>query len=352
MQSRVKRNSTDLTVNPNCFIYGQMTPYLAGEILLRSVRSLSEEKLIEIKQNLEVVWLLRESRQDGMLTIHSASWYPVRNVWSLNEPRRVALTPDGWVDANLTDENLAILRTNLTKVKAEDFANNAVQLLEFLRNKFHLKVKNRINPEKKQQSDRDVFTSYGIFADDECKSKRKKSKVSLPEDINFAITCALTKKTFLDPVVCRLDDLHLHLHRGESYERAKLEEMKLDETTDFYPNHKLKSIINYLGAQYDKLKKLEKINDSELIDAIYLERINDSVITPAGQSYSRLSIEEHLNSSGTKDPINPSVSITKPSLVPNSNLDIFISGWDRYYVQRSEDLKKEEKPHAPSSSPS
>jgi hypothetical protein len=337
----------------NCFIYGPMTREAADAILVNKIKLLSAEKAAALKADPNAkVWLLRESQHNGFLTFHSASWDAINEQWKLAGPERLALTSTGWAIITSPEQHAAI-KHKITKVKATDFATYAPQLIQYVEGHLNLHIENRINPESTQRTQNNIYSIYSVEDDNDRRKRQKtKTELDLPDDILTAITCSVTNKIFKDAVVSLKTIPQHKLHRGHSYERSALEEMKLEENLDFIPNHKLNLIVNYLGAQENKLEKLKKIAEHEIKDAIDFENITNAHITAAGQTYSLHTISQYIELKGdiAKDPINPNIPISLDTLVPNMNFNIFMSGWKRYYKERSAELQRvEEKPEAPRS---
>ncbi|MES2217784.1 MAG: hypothetical protein V4501_05185 [Pseudomonadota bacterium] len=321
------------------FIYAQMQPDLANKKLVDCVNKLSPEKLAEAKQSGCKLWLLRESKYEGLLTLHCMSYFSEEH-YQLYQPQRLALLDTGWVSANLDKEGFEAILSKLKKVNQHTALRYVNQLEEFLKTKYQLLPENRVNPEVSEQSRATIYSIYcetGSSHNAEEKPAMARSVLDLQPDMKEAITCTLSKKTFVDPVVAVHTLAYYSIKKGVSYDRAELEKLGLRIYEDFYENILLKNIINYMGSTILILEKLGKIEDFERIDTILQDQIKVATITPSGHSYSKIAIEQWIAASGdavASDPKVPSIKITLQSLVPNTNLDEFISAWPAFYQSR------------------
>ncbi|MCW8409445.1 hypothetical protein OQJ13_10705 [Legionella sp. PATHC035] len=216
-------------------------------------------------------------------------------------------------------------------------------------------VENRINPKIGEETLSIGYTSYRTDADvpqqDSKESQLVSTTVSLPEGILMALSCPLVTiisgqmKVMKDPVTWVAD--------GISYERSQLLMLHpdLEEGKDFYPNIKLKTIINYVSAtslsSEDYWAKLQKVEE-DIQDPILLKTMKEPVLSPSGHSYEKSSIETWINSKYVNLPtVSNSVPIPDPitrqdirgrTLVENKNLSQFIKAWPDFYRQQEYNL--------------
>lgn len=339
------------------FIYGKMEPDETNKMLISKVEWLKIQPdfsmLTKLQQNGDKLWLIRDSRVEGLLTVQSLSWDKQLSLWVINAPQRYMLSNhQGWIVNNFLPESdmfLAVVDSvggfiDMTDEKAKPHLPGLLKTLS--ENGYY--VENRINPKAGQQTKLKGYTSYHIDApkpkQEVLDSKLESTVVTLPEGIIIALTCPITilktgqMKVMKDPVT-RVSD-------GISYERDSLLEKypDLKEGTDFYPNIKLKTIINYISATSLKPEeywtKLQKV-DEDIKDPILSETMNDPVLSPSGHSYEKTSIEVWVkkkqldlptvsNTIPIPDPMTQ-LNIRGKYLVPNKNLLLFIKAWPAFY---------------------
>ncbi|WP_454784463.1 U-box domain-containing protein [Legionella sp. WA2024007413] len=334
------------------FIYGKMEPDETDRMLFTKLEQLLIQpdgcsKIAKLQHSSEKLWLIRDSRVAGLLTVQSVSWDKELTQWVLNGPQRYMLSNyHGWILNNSipgSDIFLAVVDSvggfiDMTADKAKPHLPGLLKTLA--ENGYY--IENRINPKAGQQSKLTGYSTYII--DLSPKSTVQSTEVFLPEGISMALCCPISvlktgqMKVMKDPVT-RVDD-------GISYERSYLLEKYpyLQEGADFYPNIKLKNIINYISATIlmpeEYWSKLQKI-DEDIKDPIFSETMTEPVLSPSGHSYEKKSIEQWIKK---KQVGLPTVSNTLPipdpmtqenirgkTLVPNKNLMQFIQAWPAFY---------------------
>lgn len=338
------------------FIYGKMGPKETNQILVSKVELLKNQpsfsfKLDELEGNGGKLWLIRESRVEGLLTVQSISYEKSSSKWKMNTPKRYLLSNDkGWI---LNNENPgsdlfeAIVESvgGIIKLTEENTTPHLPGLLSLLSENGY-EPDNRINPKVGEETQTTAYTTY-VTTSKPKSSPLESTIISLPEGILMALSCPLaTKKTgaaklMKDPVTL--------VSNGITYERAYLleEDPTLQEGSDFYPNIKLKTIINYVAAnslQSDKyLAKLAKVEE-DIQDPIQFGTMENPVLSPSGYSYEQSSIEQWIRSkqsdlpvwSNTQPILDPvtRMDIRGKTLVPNVNLRLFIKEWPSFYAEQ------------------
>ncbi|KTD13602.1 Ubiquitin conjugation factor E4 family domain protein (U-box) [Legionella gratiana] len=341
------------------FIYGKMGPKETNRILLAKVELLKKQpdfssKLAALQENEGKLWLIRESRVDGLLTVQSVSYDKGSSKWKMNIPQRYLLSNEkGWIRNNESPgsdlfQAIADSVGGIIKLTEENTTPHLPGLLTLLSENGYY-PENRINPKAGEETQTKAYTTYTNLSRSEKLHDRhlKSTIISLPEGILMALSCPLaTKKTgeaklMKDPVTLVKD--------GITYERVNLLEEcpSLEEGHDFYPNIKLKTIINYIAAnslQPDEyLAKLEKVEE-DIQDPILFATIENPVLSPSGYSYERSSIEQWISSKQSAlpvwsniqpipDPVTR-VDIRGKALVPNVNLRLFIDAWPSFYEEQ------------------
>ncbi|CAM2889902.1 Ubiquitin conjugation factor E4 family domain protein (U-box) [Legionella steigerwaltii] len=342
----------------NVFIYGKMGPEETNLILFSKAEWLkvSSTKVTQLQENGSKLWLIRDSRVDGLLTVQSISWNKQLAQWQMNVPQRYMLSNSvGWIVNNaapLSDEFFVVVDSagGIIQMTDENTQPHLPGLLKILSENGY-EVENRINPKVGQETTSIGYTSYRTDAslpeEDSLSSKLEPTTVNLPEGMLIALSCPLTTiksgqiKVMKDPVTLVRD--------GISYERSNLLEKypDLEEGKHFYPNFKLKTIINYVSATSlspeEYWAKLQKVEE-DIKDPILFNTMNEPVLSPSGHSFEKSSITKWISS---KQVDLPSVSNTVPipdpitsqdirgkSLVDNVNLRQFIKAWPDFYMQQ------------------
>jgi hypothetical protein len=362
----------------NIFIYGRMSPQEAEIVLKTRARDMIAESGSTHLLDQERLWLLRESREPGLLTLESILYDKENDIWlgwsDMNEktaikddacsiyrrrneagiiteffvnPQRYMLSFNkGWIVNNYPPNSYEFYQfAEAAGGKIQDMDKNSngedvVNLLEILcENGCYLR--NRINPREGEQIKVQGYARYTLAG-----VNNAKQKFSLPLELALTLACHLSKEKGQDltlmkePVILKSD--------GISYEREILLMIKpeLKEGRDFYENLVLKNIIGYLSTQDSNEKYLEylnKINDYEILDTFTLSKLQEPVVTPAGHTYEKNDFELYIDSSidskknsygvhaVAKDPKNTSVLVTKNDLVLNRNLQSFIAAWPEFY---------------------
>ncbi|ARB92330.1 U-box domain-containing protein [Legionella longbeachae] len=338
------------------FIYGKMGPKETNQILVSKVELLKNQpsfsnKIDELEENGGKLWLIRESRVEGLLTVQSISYKKSSSKWKMNTPQRYLLSNDkGWILNNESPgsdlfDAIAMSVGGIVKLTEENTTPHLPGLLNLLSESGYV-PDNRINPKAGEETQTTAYTTY-VTAPKPKSSPLESTIISLPEGILMALSCPLaTKKTgaaklMKDPVTL--------VSNGITYERAHLldEDPTLQEGRDFYPNIKLKTIINYVAANAlqpnDYLAKLEKVEE-DIQDPIQFVTMKNPVLSPSGYSYEQSSIEQWISSKqiglpvwGNAQPIPDPVTrlnIRDMPLVPNVNLRLFINAWPDFYEEK------------------
>lgn len=345
------------------FIYDKMEPYQTNQILLGKVELLKKNsvfssKLAALQENEGKLWLIRESRVEGLLTVQSVSYEKSLSEWKVDKAQRYLLSNDkGWIcNSESPDSDMfhAITASvgGIIKITAENTAPHLPGLLNLLMENGYL-TENRINPKLGEETKTKGYTHYTSFPQipPQASSHLQSTIISLPEGMLLALSCPLSaKKTgearlMKDPVTL--------IHDGITYECADLLEKypHLQQDRDYYPNIKLRAIINYVASnslQPDEyLEKLKKVEE-DILDPIHSVVMENPVLSPSGHSYEKSSIEQWIQSkqshlsiwSDTQaipDPITR-VDIRGKALVPNVNLRLFIKAWPGFYEEQQQTL--------------
>lgn len=344
------------TRDANIFIYGKMTPEETNLILFSKAECLNSQSASQISQVRENgrLWLIRESRVEGLLTVQSISWKKDVGRWRQDMPQRYMLSNfKGWVVNNANPESaefsfVADSVGGIIKMTDENTQPHLPGLLKILsENGYH--VNNRVNPQIGQETRLKGYTTYRTNAtipqQEYPGSKLESTRVNFPEGILIACSCLLTAvktgqiKVMKDPVTLVQD--------GISYERSTLLEKypNLEEGKHFYPNVRLKTIINYLSATslspdeyWEKLQKVEE----DIKDPILLTVMEEPLLSPSGHSYEKSSIEKWIKSQqGDLPTLSNTTPIPDPmtgenirgkTLAHNLNLKKFIKAWPDFYL--------------------
>lgn len=366
----MQRSENELQI----FIYQKMEPVTAQAMLLQRIKSLETTDNPKYEQLVTsgIAWIIRESRVDGMLTIHSyvlkmnteATANDEAVEFIENKPQRICLCHNGWVINNYqsgSNDFNDILEKNgglHTQLNAE---NAGVHLTSFYETiaKNQFPVDSRINPNLDEQSKAKTYSGYQVALD----LPDDAVDIEMPVEISELFCCPLDKHhlraLMKQPVVLAtpVDDPQHLLEVGKSYEKRNLLKyvrkynVRLHEGINFYENHILKSIIRYLSTVYfsgneaipDAMRreKLEKIV-TELNCPILFDLMMTPVITAAGSTYEKAAIDQHIDAKTNpnalfnivNDPVT-GVNITGRALVANSNLARFISCWPKLYEVES-----------------
>ncbi len=341
------------------FIYGKMGPKETNRILAGKVELLKKQfdfssKIEVLQENERKLWLIRESRVEGLLTVQSISYEKKSSKWKMNTPQRYLLSNEkGWICNNESPgsdlfEAIAASVGGIIKLTEENTAPHLPGLLNLLAENGY-DPDNRINPKLGEETQTTAYTTY-THTPSHTKSQAshlKSTTISLPEGIFMALSCPLaTKKTgeaklMKDPVTLVAD--------GITYERAHLleEYPALQEGSDFYPNIKLKTIINYIAANSlqpnEYLAKLEKVEE-DIQDPVQLITMENPVLSPSGYSYEQSSIAQWIRSKQSDLPVWGNIrlipdpvtrmDIRGKTLVPNVNLRLFIDAWPSFYEEQ------------------
>ncbi|WP_454782093.1 U-box domain-containing protein [Legionella sp. WA2022007384] len=339
------------------FIYGKMDPNETNRMLLskvsQNIKPDSFSKIAKLQHSGAKLWLIRDSRVPGLLTVQSISWNKEFSFWGINEPERYMLSNHyGWILNNSLPDSDAFLAVvdsvggfiDMTEDKAKPHLPGLLKILS--ENGYD--VENRVNPKVGEQTQLIGYTSYHIDLlppkREDSSPKLESTEVCLPEGLIMALSCPITllktgqMKVMKDPVTRVID--------GISYERGYLLEKypDLQEGTDFYPNIRLKAIINYISATSlkpeDYWAKLQKI-DEDIKDPIFLETLIEPVLSPSGHSYEKKSIEEWIKKKQVDLPtVSNILPIPDPTtdenirgkpLILNKNLMLFIKAWPAFY---------------------
>lgn len=348
----------DTTISDNnIFIYGKLGPTETASILFSKVAVM--EQSIECLPRINLLkihggklWLIRDSRMDGLLTVQSLGYDPTRQQWQENNYERYMLSNNhGWMlngKEGAEFEQKIKDAGGIVDMSKADAAPHVQGLLNILSDSGYLTY-NRVNPKKGEET---KVTGYSKYVDSSVprpvffqpQKTAGDTMVSLPEGILMSLSCPLTiAKTgciqlMRDPVTL--------LRNGISYERETLwvERPFLEEGVDYYPNIKLKSIISYVSAVHlgldgylDKLAKVE----SDITDPVELELMTQPTLSPSGLSYEKSVLDRWIrareaivsNSEPVLDPLTNQNIRGKP-LVENINLKLFIKFWPDFYKSR------------------
>jgi hypothetical protein len=223
-------------------------------------------------------------------------------------------------------------------------------------------TENRINPKVGQQTTTKAYSTYQVRktlpelemnqqSGRTVKLQPMSTSISLPEGILIALSCPLTaKKTgetklMKDPVTLVKD--------GITYERATLleEHPSLQEGKDFYPNIKLRTIINYVAANSlnpeEYLAKLQKVEE-DILDPILQTELINPVLSPSGYSYEKSSIEKWISTKQSSTFLSNNIPVPDPvtkedikgrPMPENVNLRLLIKAWPSFYEQQKENLQ-------------
>lgn len=363
----------DTTVrDANIFIYGKLSPEATALILHSKIHLPQNSQMIHrMQQDGGRLWLIRESRMDGLLTVQSASFDQQQGFWKENNYERYMLSRNhGWMrngkdgiefDTQVKDAG------GIIKMTGTNAAPFVTALLKLLSTQGYL-TKNRINPGIGEET---TIQGYSKYVDNGAsvmensfyhrahgssnltqaffQSERKagETAVSLPEGILMALSCPLT--TWKTGEIQLMQDPVIFLKDGITYERRYLElcsNVTLQEGVDYYPNIKLKSIINYVSATHltleDYLAKLAKVA-IDILDPVDLVDMTNPVLSPSGLSYEKSTLDAWIKTCLAVEPENSDRPITDPltqenirgkQLVENSNLKLFIKFWPDFYESR------------------
>ncbi|KTD71489.1 MULTISPECIES: U-box domain-containing protein [Legionella] len=355
---RLKIEDTD---DANIFIYGKRGQDETNLILLAKAEWLSQQskasslKITQLQENGGKLWLIRDSQVKGLLTVQSISWDKESAQWQVNMPQRYMLSnAQGWIVNNANPQSetffdIADAAGGIIHMTEENTQPHLPGLLKVLSENGY-EVENRVNPKKGQETTSIGYTAYitdaYIRKGDSSGPELESTTVDLPEGMLIALSCPLTTiksgqmKVMKDPVTWVQD--------GISYERANLLERYpgLEEGTDFYPNTRLKTIINYVSATSlspeEYWAKLQKVEE-DIRDPILFNVMNEPVLSPSGHSFEKSSITKWINSKQVNlptmsntfpipDPMTNQNIRDKP-LVNNINLLQFIKAWPDFYMQ-------------------
>lgn len=345
------------------FIYEEMAPDLANSLLLGKVRLLqnnpkSSDRIKQLEENGGALWMIRDSRTKGLLTVQSVSYDKASSSWKANEPRRYMLSKNsGWLINNSAPggahfKKVATDAGGMIPLTEENATPELPGLLATLA-KEGFTVENRVNPKIGEETKTIGYSGYHCLYQLPKKSGEaslQPTTVSLPEGILMALSCPITME-ITGKAALMVDPVTL-VSNGITYERESLEDKygkSLVAGVDFYPNIKIKTIINYVSATTlapeEYLAKLAKIEE-DITDPITLEVMENPVLSPSGVSYEHDSIKKWIETkkelfAPVHDPITKDV-ITGKTLVKNINLKNFIKAWPEFYEQQKAK-------HAPSS---
>ena len=355
MQNKIETTQQDA----NIFIYDKMDPEGANLILLAKVELLKKQQgfapiITKLEQDGGNLWLIRDSRVEGLLTVQSVSYSQTSSEWVPNSPVRFMLSNNsGWIINNnapgtVKFEQVASHAGGLIKLTQENVTPHLPGLLSLLSSNGY-SPENRVNPKLGEETKTIGYSDYVIPQKIMPSNHNFKfgTSVSLPEGILIALSCPLTtKKTgeaklIKDPVTLVSD--------GITYERASLLEeyanQNLQEGKDFYPNIRLKAIINYVSATSlppeEYLVKLAKV-ENDIQDPILLIDMEEPVLSPSGHSYEKASLENWIKSKQNvshmipiPDPVTKEDIRGKP-IINNVNLKQFIKAWPDFYQEQKE----------------
>ncbi|BCA95981.1 hypothetical protein TUM19329_23420 [Legionella antarctica] len=348
-----------ITQDANIFIYDKMDPKATTQILFSKIELLKKSPIfspmiLNLQEKGGHFWLIRESRIEGLLTVQSLSYNTSSSQWQANTASRYMLSVDkGWIsnrhNPKTIEFNTLVQQTGgFIKVTEENAGTELPGLLKILSNDGYY-TENRINPKIDEETKTKGYSDYHVRSVGHS-FKLEPTTVTLPERILMALSCPLaTQKTgeaklMKDPVTA-LD--------GVTYERTSLLEQSpsFQEKIDFYPNIKLKTIINYVAATSLKpeeyLTKLKKV-EFDILDPILLSKMDSPVLSPSGHSFEKNSIEQWIKSKqsdvptwGSTLPIPDPVTnenIRGKPFIENINLKMFIQAWPSFYEQQQSTL--------------
>ncbi len=352
---------TEDSNDADIFIYGKMDPDETNQILFAKAEWLNKNpessfKIIQLQEHGGKLWMIRDSRVEGLLTVQSISYDKKSTQWKNNGPQRYMLSNDyGWVVNNFapgSDAFIAVVNSvgGIIKMTDENTRPHLPGLLGILAETGY-EIENRVNPKVGQQTKLISYSSYHTDAVAPKPSEKEAASVTLPEGISIAFSCPITTqktglmKAMKDPVTLVSD--------GISYERSNLLEKypELREGTHFYPNIKLKTIINYVSATSlspdEYWAKLQKVEE-DINDPIFLMTMKEPVLSPSGHSFEKNSIDQWISSKQVSLPtVSNLIPIPDPitnqdirgkSLVLNKNLSRFIKDWPEFYLEQESKL--------------
>lgn len=369
MESKFETTAKDAKI----FIYGKLGPVETGRILCSKIEVLQNSlefspMISRLKTDGGKLWLIRESRMHGLLTIQSVSYDQEGGAWQHNAHERYMLSNNcGWVlngREGREFDKIAQKCGGIIKVTEVCAAPYVAGLLDILSTRGYL-VENRINPIAGEQTTTIGYSRYTVDLTRECKEnafqnltprrsnitatffppekKAGETLVSLPEGILMALSCPLTAwktgqiQLMKDPVTLLKD--------GISYERNTLLQCSTDavliDGVDYYPNIKIKSIINYVSAtdlpRDEYLAKLAKI-ENDISDPLGLSVFMQPILSPSGFTYEKSNLEKWIQTCENLqrtilDPLT-NQDISGKQLVENHNLKQFINAWPDFYESR------------------
>lgn len=369
----MQRSQNELPI----FIYQKMEPRTAQSLLLQRIKLLETTDHLKYQQLVASgkAWIVRESRVDGMLTIHSYTLKSNTETLPTNEPvelienlpQRICLCNKGWVINNYSPgskefsdllEKNGGLHTELTAENAGAHLSSFHEAISL----HNFPIESRINPHLNEQSKTKTYSGYQVALD----ILNDSVNATLPVELTELLCCPLDKdhlqKIMKDPVVLATpvnDPQHL-LEVGKSYEKknllkyARRYKLRMHEGIDYYENHILKSIIRYISTVYFsgtaevsielRREKLEKIA-TELDCPILFDVMTTPVITAAGSTYEKKSIDQHIDAKTNQNALFMSVNdpitgenITGRAIVTNHNLARFIGCWPKLYENETAKL--------------
>ena len=203
--------------------------------------------------NRDYVWLLRESREPGMLTVQSLT----KNKTA--KAHRYCLTKDGWKDAS-TKELIAALKPSMIEVKISNIEEVARQhidsLFDVIATSYGLKNENLVLPSAAMQSNQSMYSCYIVSDHDDISEdvpsvsrsnaglfnsssqKRKGNTDVTDKDLLALIVDPITQKimshpvTFSDGTMCDLSSV------GPKHK----------EGVDFIRNRTMENVIKYINV--------------------------------------------------------------------------------------------------------
>ena len=344
MKSGLEENADNA---PDIYIFKAMDRNVGYRLLKTKAEGMLN--IAQIKQNEEIIWLLRESNtQKGMLTVDYISWDNIKQIWKENSTR-MALHPNkGWIPTSDTNSpDFIEAMKSINKVDSDTAGEHQATLQAYLSKlPYALNVQNRMNPTKQEQAKQGIYTSYIVVGAD-----RPSNKVSVPltPPITQAISCELSGKVFKDPVVLIRDitipgggGRPIQLNKGKSYERSELEKIGIDPA-NYYTNFVLSKIINRLGCGDKGL--IENLSDDRMVDPVMLETLADPYILPSSHSLSKQIIDGMIASGRSLRCPQTQQPFTQQTAIANVNLDRFIKAWPTCQALLIESLDKRN-PHS------
>lgn len=259
-----------------------------------------EVGLAELKKKIgdrDYVWLLRESRVDGMLTVQVA-----RRNKSGGSLHRLCLTGDGWKDAS-TDALVAALRPQMIEVglaNIKEIAGEQLGSLFVAIEGLGLQQSRMVIPSAEMQSRQNIYSGYAVPEDDTTEEshiltrsgsslfdsggrKRTGSADISDKELLALIVDPVTQKimskpvTFRDGTVCDLSTVGPDLREG----------------VDFVRNHTLGNIIKYINVLYSeqatramKEEKLESLRN-DIQCPVSLSNFSNPVLLSTGHCLER-----------------------------------------------------------------